>query len=361
MGEFTKIRKSEITGQPEHSIGYRVLYNNRQFTRQRADGIRVPFETQDANFNPDCFEVMNNDDLRQITRAKFLKYRGEYILDGEGNPYIVPYTFDFDAFVLKYQSFAEGVSILTKGDVDYKHAAYLIVATHFRPGAIDDLQRSYDGTNGYNQTFFMSFTASASFVYGVASSIMGLNLDTSLWGGGKLNEFQSNLPEAQHDTSGEYGNNKDNPPHIRHGYKFAESLRTQDRANAQGNTNIYQLNYRSNTTEQSGIGDKAFHTAYKNLEQQAQNYLGSPTPLSKQEVEFGVYWGKGPFDVDCKYKNGVMLPDYQEKLLVLQRQFEQIKPTIKDIIYVGNGEFMLPPMIVTAYNTTSSKSHTKAK
>jgi GH24 family phage-related lysozyme (muramidase) len=65
------------------------------------------------------------------------------------------------------------------------------------------------------------------------------------------------------------------------------------------------------------------HTAYRNLEEQAQRYMGSPTPLSRQEIEFGVYWAKGPFGAYYKYKNGVMMLESHQKFLVLQSRFAE--------------------------------------
>ncbi|QDR81827.1 hypothetical protein [Sporomusa termitida] len=143
------------------------------------------------------------------------------MLGPDGNPYIVPYTFDFEAFIEKYKSLAIPPS--TEGYMEY---TYTVLINAFRTGAIDDLQRSYDGTYGYFNPAFMSFTASASFVYGVASNLMWLDIDSCLWGGGKLNQIQSWLPGATNDISGEKYNNPNNPPQIRHGYKFVDSLRS---------------------------------------------------------------------------------------------------------------------------------------
>lgn len=234
MGQFTLERKSDSTGAASDSVGYYLLYNGQYVMRQQANEAWVRFETQDANFNPDYFEVMNNDTERKTVRAKFLAYKGEYGLGPGGNPYIVPYTFDFEAFIKKYQSFAIPPS--TEGYVEYIAP---ILGNAFRQGGIDDLQRSYDGTHGRSQTPFMSFTAAASFVYGVASSIMGLDQDSCRWAGGKFNE----LVGGNNNKSGEYSNNPNNIPNISQGYKFVDSLRSPlSRLNrADTNDIIYDL------------------------------------------------------------------------------------------------------------------------
>ena len=63
--------------------------------------------------------------------------------------------------------------------------------------------------------------------------------------------------------------------------------------------------------------------AYRNSEEQAQRYMGPPTPLSRQEIEFGVYWAKGPFGAYYKYKNGFMMLESHQKFLVLQSWFAE--------------------------------------
>ena len=217
MGQFTLERKSDSTGIATHSAGYCLLYNGNYVMRQQRDETGVRFETQDANFNPDYFEVLNN--ANQPVHAKFLKYNGEYILSSDGNPYIAPYTFNFEAFIAKYNSLASLPS--TEGYMEYTSGVLL---NAFRPGGIDDLQRSYEG--GRDRSFAISFTASASFVYGVASSIMGVDIDTCIRAGGVVNWIQSKSPGAMNNTSGEYGNNPNNPPNIRSGYEFVDSLRS---------------------------------------------------------------------------------------------------------------------------------------
>lgn len=215
MGQFTK--------EPKAEGGYYLKYDGNYVMRQNANTEWIRFETQDANFNPDYFEVMDNDVDRNTVRAKFLTYKGDYALDPDGNPYIAPYSFDFEAFITKYKSLA--ISPYTEGYTEY---TYAVLFTAFQPGGIDDLQRSYDGIYGYSNPPFMSFTASASFVYGVASNIMGVDIDTCLLGGGKVNQMQSYLPGATNDLSGEKYNNPNNPPQIRNGYNFVDSLRSHD-------------------------------------------------------------------------------------------------------------------------------------
>jgi hypothetical protein len=83
VGPFTLERKPDSTGIATYSDGYYLLYNGNYVMRQQADGAWVRFETQDANFNPDYFEVLNN--ANQSVRAKFLQYKGEYILNSDGN------------------------------------------------------------------------------------------------------------------------------------------------------------------------------------------------------------------------------------------------------------------------------------
>ncbi|HWR42549.1 hypothetical protein [Sporomusa sp.] len=215
MGQFTK--------EPKAEGGYYLKYNGNYVMRQNAKTEWIRFETQDVNFNPDYFEVMDNDVDRNTVRAKFLTYKGEYVLGPAGNPYIVPYTFDFEAFIAKYKSLP--MSPNTEGYTEY---TYSVLFNAFRTGGIDDLQRSYDGTYGYFTPPFMSFTAAANFVYGVASNIMGVDIGTCLWGGGMLNKMQNLKLGANMDTSGEMGNNPNNPPHIRNGYNFVDSLRSHD-------------------------------------------------------------------------------------------------------------------------------------
>jgi hypothetical protein len=233
VGLFALERKPDSTGIATRSDGYYLLYNGNYVMRQQADGTLVRFETQDANFNPDYFEVLNN--ANQSVRAKFLKYNGEYILNSNGNPYIAPYTFDFEAFIAKYKSLA--ISPSTEGYIEYTSG---VLFTAFRPGGIDDLQRSYDG--GQNRPFAISFTATASLAYGAASSIMGLDIDTCIWAGGLINKAQ-NWFGANNDISGEADNNPNNPPNIRSGYNFVDSLRTPtSRFNkADTNNNTYDL------------------------------------------------------------------------------------------------------------------------
>jgi hypothetical protein len=215
MGQFTKESKAEG--------GYYLKYNGNYVMRQNAKGESIRFETPDAKFNPGYFEVMDNDADKNTVRAKFLTYKGDYVLGPDGNPYIVPYTFDFEAFTAKYKSLA--ISPYTEGYTEY---TYTVLFNAFKTGGIDDLQRSYDGTYGYSNPAFMSFTAAASFAYGVASNIMGVDIDTCIWAGGKVNQIQSYLPGATNDISGEKYNNPNNPPHIRNGYNFVDSLRSHD-------------------------------------------------------------------------------------------------------------------------------------
>jgi hypothetical protein len=215
MGQFTKDPKAEG--------GYYLKYDGNYVMRQNAKGEWIRFETQDANFNPGYFEVMDNDVDRNTVRAKFLTYKGDYVLGPDGNPYIVPYTFDFEAFIAKYKSLA--IPPYTEGYTEYTFA---VLSNDFRPGGIDDLQRSYDGTYGYFKPPFMSFTAAASFVYGVASNIMGVDINTCLWGGGWINKIQNLKPGAHNDTSGEMDNNPNNPRQIRNGYNFFDLLRSRD-------------------------------------------------------------------------------------------------------------------------------------
>lgn len=213
----------QFTKEPKTEGGYYLKYDGNYVMRQNASAEWIRFETQDTNFNPDYFEVMDNANDKNTVRAKFLTYRGDYVLSPDGNPYIVPYSFDFEAFITKYKSLAIPPS--TEGYTEYTYAALF---NAFRPGGIDDLQRSYDSTSGYFNPAFMSFTAAASFVYGVASNIMGVDINTCLWAGGRVNLIQSRLPGANIDTSGEMKNNPNNPPQIRNGYKFADSLRSHD-------------------------------------------------------------------------------------------------------------------------------------
>lgn len=200
MGEFTK--KAKPGG------GYYLLFNGKYVLRQTANEEWIRFETQDANFDPDYFEVMDNDVDRNTARAKFLTYNGNYVLSPTGNPYIVPYTFDFEAFIEKYNAVAGWPT----------GAIYLELAKNFYRGGIDDLQRSYDGSN--NRSPFMSFTAGANLVYGVASSLVGLSVDDSLFYGGRYNRLGGKNPGP------ELGNNPNNPQHIKRGYEVVNSLRT---------------------------------------------------------------------------------------------------------------------------------------
>lgn len=57
---------------------------------------------------------------------------------------------------------------------------------------------------------------------------------------------------------------------------------------------------------------------YSNMRENVQSYIGEPGYLSKQEVENGIYWDKGPFGAYYKYKNGIMLYEHQERLSEIQ-------------------------------------------
>lgn len=276
MGQFTKDAKAEG--------GYYLKYNGNYVMRQKANGDWIRFETQDANFNPDYFEVMDNEVDKNTVRAKFLTYKGEYVLGPSSIPYIVPYTFDFEAFIAKYKSLA--ISPYTEGYTEY---TYSVLFNAFRPGGIDDLQRSYDGTYGYSKPPFMSFTASASFVYGVASNIMGVDLDTCLWAGGKVNQIQSYLPGATIDISGEKYNNPNNPPQIKNGYNFVDSLRSHDKMSGSSATSYFTATNYSSTFNIETTNAKempaarsyalAFATYHQKWQENFQTMLGPDNPL----------------------------------------------------------------------------------
>lgn len=226
MAQFTLERKSESTGIAGHSDGYYLLYNGNYVMRQQADGNWVWFETQDANFNPDSFYVL--DENNKSVQAKFLTYKGDYVLNSVdnsrgnlyGNLYIVPYDFNLENFIAKYKVLSQ--NLLTINPEDRNSYVNGVLLAGFRPGGVDDLQKSYGGTNG--QPFVISFTSAASFVYGVASNIMGLTVSESIEAGGTINKIRSLFPGANNDTSGEAGNNPNNTTNIRSGYNFVNSL-----------------------------------------------------------------------------------------------------------------------------------------
>ncbi|HWR42708.1 hypothetical protein [Sporomusa sp.] len=228
MGQFSLERKPDSTGIATLSAGYYLLYNGNYVMRQQNDGKWIKFETLDANFDPDYFEVLDIDKVRSV-RAKFLKYNGDYVLRPEGNPYIVPYTFDFNQFIARYKSLADSPDVK------------LIMARDFFQGGIDDLQRSYDGIYGYSHSPVPSFTAGANFVYGVASSIVGLSIDDSLYYGGLVNRLFGKNPGPV------LGNNPENPPNIGRGYSFVESLRSYGELSTSPNTPYHKADTNNNT------------------------------------------------------------------------------------------------------------------
>lgn len=231
MGQFIRERKPDSTGIATRSDGYFLLYNGKRVQRQQNDGQWIDFETQDANFNPDYFEVLDIN-KNQSVGAKFLKYNGDYILNSDGNPYIVPYTFDFEAFIAKYKSLAG----LPAAAIKFEMVA------NFRQGGIDDLQRSYDGGYGYfDHPPVPSFTAGASFVYGVAIGIVGLSVDDSLYYAGSYNNVFGKNP------TGEQGNNPENPLNIRRGHSLVDSLRNYGELSTSPNTPFNKADTNNNT------------------------------------------------------------------------------------------------------------------
>ena len=65
--------------------------------------------------------------------------------------------------------------------------------------------------------FVLAFTPAASFVFGVASDILGIPLDECLRGGGLVN-----LLSSAADKEGPYGNSKKNAINIQAGYTLAD-------------------------------------------------------------------------------------------------------------------------------------------
>ncbi|HEY3423252.1 MAG TPA: hypothetical protein VGL27_00540 [Negativicutes bacterium] len=280
MGQITMTRRPGSTDIAGQSSGYLLLCNGNYVQRQQNNEQWVNFETLDANFNPEDFFVLNNEN--QPVRAKFLKHNGDYVLNDKGSPYIVPYTFDLEAFIARYKSLAKDGPSPT--DKSYRNYAYEVLRKDFWPGGISDLQRSDNG--GVDGPFVISFTASASFVFGLASNNMGIDLDTALWAGGKVNQLQSVLNTLNPwgrkvDTSGIYGNNINNPPNIITGFSYA-------------NTPNYKADINSNNN--------------------AQAITNSTTPILEPNrffLEFGINAGDGWDTLEAIYGPKIRdLPEY---------------------------------------------------
>lgn len=59
---------------------------------------------------------------------------------------------------------------------------------------------------------------------------------------------------------------------------------------------------------------------YLDFTRKIQDHIGYPEPPTSQEIENNISWEVGPFDVFYKYKNGIMIPEHQEKLSEWKRE-----------------------------------------
>jgi hypothetical protein len=91
------------------------------------------------------------------------------------------------------------------------------------------------------------------------------------------------------------------------------------------------LNQRGNLVDNKAIQEsdinkviQKFETTCQNFGRWAQSYIGTSTSLSPQEINDRVYYKNNEYDIPCKHKNGVMLPEYQKKMAVVKSEAAKI-------------------------------------
>ncbi len=162
--------------------------------------------------------------------AKYLTYKGTYVYEADGTPYIVAADFNFENYVDRYRQYAWSLpneSEFGSGWGFHKMAVYNILLQNFPTGAPDDIQRNYNGrTYSDGNGFVAAFTPAASFVFGVACAILDIKDVEAEAGGGALNlknRFygQNGKGNSNVNINGFLGNNPNNIINIENGYRFA--------------------------------------------------------------------------------------------------------------------------------------------
>jgi len=170
--------------------------------------------------------------------GKYLEIDGKVIYGPSGNPYIVPFDFDWNSYMRDFKNFRDSMAAEKTGDwylgneglsvgFDTKKV-YRFLYDQFHadwPGSPHDVQRTYNGSRHTKGGDFVgAFRPAASFLFGAACAAIGLSDLDAMAGGGAQNlkswrdkgGFSGNVKVSPF----EYFNNPENASNIENGWNF---------------------------------------------------------------------------------------------------------------------------------------------